>query len=354
MKNKYAGFASAAALALFAVAGLTLATPAAAQVGRVAPPAVGTGDCDRACLEGFAEQFVKAVIAHDPKMLPLSKGVRYSENGFELPIPDGFFMNATGAEKYRMYVSDPQWGSIVFFSKMLENGAPVLVTTRLKVFARQITEIEVIVAQRRLPSSGGGAPTDVLGDTPRPEFTTTVPPEKRRSREELMNIVNTYFTGIEDNRGDQPPIFSSKCHRLEDGVPTSNVPLQPGREPSSQNYSCIEGIAKGYHRNDNRLRSRRILAVDLERQVVVAGVYFDHQNSAYIRSYQTNDGRTVVVRDTMPTTLGVHEAFTVDEEGISQVEAVFTSVPYGSRPYFSTGFRMDSEMAIKEGYVEWQ
>jgi len=251
-------------------------------------------------------------------------------------------------------VADPEWGTVSFFARMYENGAPVLLSTRLKVFARQITEIEVIVAQERWPGwAADRVIPDHLGEKPRPEFANTVPVAKRRSREELMKIVNTYFTGIENNHGDRPPIFSSKCHRLEVGQPTSNIPLEPGAEPKSSNYSCAEGIALGYHRNDNRLRNRRILAVDVERQVVVAGVYFDHQNSAYIRTYQTRDGRTVTVNDTMPTTLNVHEAFSIDEEGISQVEAVFTSVPYGSRPYFSTGFRMDSEMAVKEGFVEW-
>jgi len=328
--------------------------PAMAQTGQALPPNVGTADCDRACLEGFAELFVKAVIAHDPTMLPLAKGVRYSENGVELPIPDGFFRNATGAGPYRLHVADPEWGTITFFARMQENGAPVLVSTRLKLFAKKITEIEVIVAQERWARW----PADMeipehLGDKPRPEFTTIVPEKDRRSREDLMKIVNTYFTGIENNEGKRIPIFSSKCHRIEVGQPTSNVPLESGREPSSHNYTCREGIALGYHRNDNRLRNRRVIAVDVERQVVVAGVYFDHVNSDYIRSYKTNDGRTVKVNDTMPTTLNIHEAFSIDKEGISQVEAVFTSVPYGVRPYFSTGFRMDSEGAVEEGFVEW-
>lgn len=355
MIRKYVSHLMNTVLGVAASGALLLSTPAMAQVGRVPPPNVGTGDCDRTCLEGFAEQFIAAIIAHDPSKLSLAKGVRYSENGVELPIPDGFFMNATGARPYRLYIADPEWGTIGFYARMLENGAPVLLSTRLKIFGKQITEIEVIVAQERWPGRPAGQPIpDHLGDKPRPELTQTVPVKDRRTREDLMKIVNTYFSGIENNSGDEPPIFSSKCHRLEDGQPTSNVPLEPGKEPRSHNYSCAQGIALGYHRNDNRLRNRRILAVDLERQVVMAGVYFDHQNSAYIRSYKTNDGRTVVVNDTMPTTLGIHEVFSIDKEGISQVEAVFTSVPYGVRPYFSTGFRMDSEMAVKEGFVEWQ
>ena len=60
-----------------------------------------------------------------------------------------------------------------------------------------------------------------------------VPPAQRRTREELMKIVNTYFTGIENNAGDKPPIFSSHCQRLEDGHPTSNVPVPPARSAAA-------------------------------------------------------------------------------------------------------------------------
>ena len=354
MKSSSTRFRLAAAFALLAAVMAGAFTPATAQqASRALPPNVGTGDCDRACLEGLANRYVEALIAHNPAMLPLAKNVLYSENGVELPIPDAFWTNATGARPYRLFVADPEWGTIGFIARMFENGAPVIVTTRLRVYNRQITEIETIVAQEGGSRNPGAVVPDVLGDTPRPEFLRTVPVGQRRSRDDLMKIANTYFTGIENNTGKRVPIFSDKCHRLENGRATSNVPPQPGAEPRSSNYTCRQGIALGYHRNDNRLRNRRILAVDLERQIVIAGVYFDHQNSAYIRSYQTNDGRTVKINDTMPTTLGMHEIFSIDEQGISQVEAVMTSVPYGMRPYFSTGFKMDSEQTIKDGFREY-
>lgn len=37
-------------------------------------------DCDRACLENVVEQYLDALVAHDPKRLPLSKDVMYTEN----------------------------------------------------------------------------------------------------------------------------------------------------------------------------------------------------------------------------------------------------------------------------------
>ncbi len=333
------------------------ATSTAAQTDVSVPPNVGTGDCDRACLNGLAEQFVSALLDHDPSKVPLAKGVRYSENSVPLPIPDGFWKNATGVRPYRLYVADPDWGTIGFYARMYQNGEPVIVSTRLRVYRRQLTEIETVVTpERRLPRTPGTGANqpDYLGERPRPEFMRVVPPAQRRSREELMKIVNTYFTGIENNTGDKPPIFSSHCQRLEDGRPTSNVPVLPEHERAGINMSCAEDLATGYHRNDNRIRSRRVMAVDLEHQVVMTSVYFDHENDAPVRSYELKNGKTVTVTDTAPSTLQAHETFSIDREGISQVEAVFTNVTYGTRPYFSTGFHMDSAQAVEDGFDEYK
>jgi hypothetical protein len=331
--------------------------PAAAQNGAAAlPPNVGTGDCDRACLQGLAEQFVAALLAHDPSKVPLAKGVRYSENSVPLPIPDGFWKNATGVRPYRLYIADPEWGTIGFYARMLQNGDPVIISTRLRVYSHQISEIETVVTPERwrLAIPGTDTQADYLGEKPRPEYTQVVPPAQRRSREELMKIVNTYFAGIENNAGDKPPVFSSHCQRVEDGRPTSNVPVPAGKERGGINMSCAEDLALGYHRNDNRIRSRRIMAVDVEHQVVMTSVYFDHENDAPIRSYQLKNGKTITVNDTAPSTLQAHETFSIDREGISQVEAVFTNVTYGTRPYFTTGFHMDSPQSAKDGFDEYE
>ncbi len=75
---------------------LPLSGTALAQSGAQPPPNVGSGDCDRACLQGLAEQYLAALVAHDPGKVALAKNVRYSENSVPLPIPDGFWKNATG------------------------------------------------------------------------------------------------------------------------------------------------------------------------------------------------------------------------------------------------------------------
>lgn len=313
------------------------------------------GACDRACLDGIAEQYLAAMVAHDPTRAPLAAGARYTENGVELTLPDGLWRTVQSVGPYRLFVTDAPRGSIGFFVKARENGAPVLVGTRLRVVHHRITEIESIAA--RLGATVGGGPsslarTDELGDHPRPQFLATLPPDRRRTRDELAAIVNGYFTGIENNTGDKPPAFADDCLRLENGTRTTGRPLAPGAMPGPLNYSCKEAFRLGYYREDTRLRNRRILAVDEERGLVYAGVDFDHD--ATVRSYKLKSGRTVTVRNTAPWTWAIQELFEINAAGrISQVEAVLMSVPYGMRPGWSTGVHLPSPAAQRDGFREY-
>lgn len=320
-----------------------------------APAIAAAADCDRVCLNSIVEKYIAAMQSHDPSKAPIARGTRYTENGVELPLPDGLWRTVGTIGVYRLIVADPKEGSVGFFIKALENDAPVLVGTRLKVEKQQITEIESYAA--RLSNTTGGAAAalfgpEVLGDAPRKQFVTTVPPEKRRSREELSAIVNSYFTGLENNHGDKVPNFADDCLRLENGSQTTGRPVTGDAKPGPLNYGCKEAFGLGYYREDTRLRNRRILAIDEERQVVYAGVFFDHD--ATVRSYEIKDGRTVTIRNTAPWTWGIHEIFQINAQGqISQVEAVLLSVPYGMRPGFSTGVHMPSPQAQKDGFKEY-
>jgi len=311
--------------------------------------------CDRTCLNALAERYLNAMLAHDPTKAPLARESRYTENGVELPLPDGLWRTLQSVGTYRLFVTDPAEGSVGFFIRAQENGAPLLVATRLKVVGNQITEIESNAA--RLSATVGGGPSalpreDRLGATPREQFLTALPANERHPRAELMSIVNSYFTGIENNTGDKPPPFAEDCLRIENGTQTTGRPLAAGETPGPLNFSCKDAFALGYYREDTRVRNRRMVAVDEERGLVYAIVYFDHD--AVLRSYQLKDGRTVRVRNTAPWTWAIHEIFEINGAGkISQVEAVLQSVPYGMRPGWNTGVHMTSPQALSDGFKEY-
>ncbi len=252
---------------------------------------------------------------------------RYTENGVDLSLPDGLWRTLDKLGTYRLYVSDPQNRMIGFQARGLENGAPVLIGTRLRVINHQITEMESVVARlsTTLGGSSFGTPKDASIDgEPRQQFLTDLPPAARRTPAQLAAIVNTYFTGLEGNTGDRPPEFAADCHRLENETPTTNTPVPAGAQPGAANMPCAKAFGLGYYREDTRLRNRRILAVDTERGLVYTSVFFDHD--ATVRSYRLKDGRENKVRNTGPWTWMIQELFEINAAGkISQVEAVLLS-----------------------------
>ncbi len=315
----------------------------------------GPQACDRACLEKVAETYLTAMLAHDPSKAPIAHGTRYTENAVELPLPDGLWRTVGSIGSYRLFVDDPKEGEIGFFIKAQENGAPVLVATRLRVVRGQITEIESYAARLGATITGGASSmprVDELGEVTRAQFTTRLPADKRLSRERLAAIANSYYTGLENNTGDKVPPFADDCMRLENGTRTSGRAATPGAAVTSANLPCRVAFGLGYYREDTRLRNRRVLAIDEERGLVYMGCFFDHD--ATVRGYRLKDGRPNTVKNTGPWTWGTQEVFQINAEGqISQVEAVLLSMPYGMRPGWSTGLHMPSPQADKDGFKEY-
>jgi hypothetical protein len=71
-------------------------------------------NCDRACLENLIDQYWAAVVARDPKRLPLSQDVKYTENDQVMDIGDGFWKTAEGRGTYP-FTND---------CHRIENGSP--------------------------------------------------------------------------------------------------------------------------------------------------------------------------------------------------------------------------------------
>src|SRR5215510_166762 len=50
--------------------------------------------CDRSCLESFVDQYLEALIAHDPQKLPMTPRVKNTEDGVRLDPGDGLWRTA--------------------------------------------------------------------------------------------------------------------------------------------------------------------------------------------------------------------------------------------------------------------
>src|SRR4030088_1178894 len=101
-------------------------------------------NCDRACLEGVMNQYLAAVVAHDPRRLPLSEELMYTENDQVLKVGDGFWKTAAGLGNYKHYFADPEVGQVAFMGTMQEAGAALLLSLRLRIELGRITEIESV------------------------------------------------------------------------------------------------------------------------------------------------------------------------------------------------------------------
>ena len=290
--------------------------------------------CNRECLTGFAEQYISALVAKDPSRLPLAPNVRMTDNGQDLPPGDGFWNSVAGRGQYTLHVADPVLGSVVSFVTMREGmDKPVLVAVRLKVVNGRISEIEKIVARDDMGSNGAKA---LDGMKPRAAFFQAIPPAERMSRPELVRVANMYFSGMQLNDGKGTYPFGDRCHRLENGMTSTNAPLKPGAprpDPKTAtryaaSWTCREQFESGLLHFVSRIRDRRYMAVDEERGLVVAFAFFDH-DAGPSRNFTTPDGRKVTGGPTEPWTWHIAEVFKIEKGQLQEIEAVLARVPYG-------------------------
>jgi hypothetical protein len=294
--------------------------------------AAAQGRCDRACLEGIAEQYLDALVAKDPKKLSVASNVKYTENGQRLLLGDGFWNSVTGRGTYKLHVADQTAGQIVTFTTMREAGNPMIIALRLKIDGnRRLTEIETLVAH----SENGAKSFEALGQ-PRAAFLRPTPPADRVSRAELVRVANMYFSGMQLNDGKGQYPFADDCDRIENGARTTNGPVRgggPKPDPkTATNYSaawtCREQFESGLLHFVMRIRDRRYMVVDEERGLVVAFAFFDHDAGAS-RHFKTPDGRAVTAGPVVPWTWHIAELFKVEKGLLHEIEAILERAPYG-------------------------
>ena len=176
-----------------------LAIIAAVITGLVVRVGASTGpiplNCNRACLEGVIDQYLKALVAHNPSSAPLSKDVKYTENNQVIQVGDGFWKTVQGIGNYRHVFADPEVGQVALMGTMMEAGAPLLMSLRLRVELGRITEAEAALFHPR-----GGGPTNLAEmDKPcKPEdlWIRQIPPAQRLSHPEMIALSAGFFRGL--------------------------------------------------------------------------------------------------------------------------------------------------------------
>jgi hypothetical protein len=296
-----------------AIAGLLLIA------GRLASAA--DAPCDRACLKGFVDQYLAALVAHDPSKLPVTATARYTENGQTLKLGDGMWGPVIAMGTYKLYFADPKAGQTGFFGNLEEHGHPAILGLRLKIENRKISEMETIVI-RSTARGSFSSPQDLKDQ---PALNEIVPAAERNTRDQLVTIANSYFEGLEKATDRYTP-FDKNCKRIENGVITSNDPTS---KSEITRMSCGAQFATGFSKIITNVRDRRFPIVDEERGLVYTVIRFDHNGKN--KTTVWNDGSTHPVNTPFdePFSFEIGELFKIRNGKIQQIEALVLNVPYG-------------------------
>lgn len=315
---RFSVFACSAMLA----AALTIASRANASTGPIPL------NCDRACLEGVMNEYLTALAARDPKRLPLSEDVKYTENDQVMKVGDGFWKTVQGIGNYKHIFADPEFGQVAFMGTMHEAGQPLLMSVRLRIQLGRITEIESVYFR-----SGGGGPNNIPAlDKPgykaEDMWFKSIPPAERMPRQEMIAIADAYFSGLEHNdgkgvNGTGTYPFTNDCDRIENGSHTTNVPRPPNEPKDAINgfaLDCLSQFKLGFYFVVQSIHDRRYPLVDAERGVVWSHAVFDQGT---VNSGVLSDGRPYSFRGfNRPSSILVTEAFLIENGKIRRVEMI--------------------------------
>jgi hypothetical protein len=289
--------------------------------------------CDRACLEGFVNQYLDALVARNPYSLPLGPKVKFTENEQMIPLGEGIWGTASGLGSYKLYVADQQAGQVGFLGTLRENDTPVAFALRLKIDHRLIREVETMVV--RDPAAAKAI--EAIG-RPDPLFVAALPASERRSRDELIAIANKYTEGIEHNNGDLVP-FDAECNRVQNGTQTTNNPnlkLDPNATWTPMSLGCKEQLGTKFFSFIRKIYPRRFMVIDDERGIVFGWLLFQIPGTVTSVDIPGHGSIGIPLPYQAPVTLDVAELYKIKNGKIRQVEALQTNVPYGTPSPFLT------------------
>jgi hypothetical protein len=280
--------------------------------------------CDRACLRTMLDQYLAAVVKHDPSAAPLAIGFRQTENAINVPPGGGAWKTVTGLGKMQRRYFDTVSGQAGYYGLIDEGGTVALATVRLRVQNRKLTEAEWYLARENDPGLQGARqpgrpPANLLNvnyliANPPPD--RVVPRDKRLTRDELIAIVNSYFDGI-TSHDNSVVLTHPGCGRAENGSPAPAgrfLPPAPGAPAPAAGApvrDCVAGLADF---NLSMVVARRIPLVDEEAQAALGMAVFIRRpgsptpRNVFSEWFYIDEGRIRVIYTSMfypPPTLAV-------------------------------------------------
>jgi hypothetical protein len=330
---------------------------ATADVGTSAP-AVAKVACDRQCLIGATDEYVAALVAHDPTKAPLANNILFIENVNKMKPGEGLWKSIVkGPSTFVIHVPDPVNETAGYlamvtymgpqqapqgaspkqreeFAKRPQVEQPAIIAIRLKFDNEgKITEAEHLV-------SGVRNAQMVNLETPRPGIFTEIPVAQRKSHDELIKIGASYYDALDDNNGDLAP-FAPDCERHENGMITASgatpaTPTTPGRKvPPHVAHDCRGQMNSNTFQYIAHIVDRRVFAADPQTGLVMGLSHFRHPMDNLPYQVKNTDGSTSEKNKKnmpfAPFDLPAAHIFKVGADGqMHEIEAMGFTAPYNS------------------------
>jgi hypothetical protein len=277
--------------------------------------------CDRDCLIGYVDQYVAALVAHDPAQAPFAADVKFTENTVALELGEALWKTATAAPgNYQIKVADPATGNAAFYLLMAESGTPVWLTGRLHVSNGGIDELETVVVRQGV--GFGGFDWDSVD----PEWTAVVPPEQRNTRSELFAVADAYVETLQENLAGHVR-FAPDCNRIENGVITANNPAATSGMGAS---SCQENVDSGMWVYITEINPRRFLVADEELGIAM-GMFMFHHDGSHDHAMVNGERVEYSGATRRPFTTVIPEIFKIRDGEITRIWATMVSIPYKTK-----------------------
>jgi len=218
-------------------------TLAAMSLAATSAAAAGSA-CDRRCLRALLEQYLAAVVKHDPGAVPLTPGFRQTENAQAVVRGEGVWQSIASLGRLQRYYVDAVNQSAGYYGTILEGGDAGIATLRLQIVDRKISEAEWIIGRKDTgtPAASGPGATSVEGAELSPPPQGPLPREQRVPRADMMAVVNSYFDSLQ---GNNPALFIGHPGwlRIENGIGTGEGAGGMGRGPNAGPYQGRVGGA---------------------------------------------------------------------------------------------------------------
>jgi len=153
---------------------------------------------------------------------------------------------------------------------------------------------------------------------------------ERTPRKALIAAAQGYAASVERNDGTLRTRFAAGCERAENGQVVSRGEVGSiglVRSPGQYAQGCEAQLKLGLYRPVDRVRGRRVLAVDEERGLVMMASIADFGLAQ--RRYTLTDGRQVESDRYHAMSRELFEVYKVTGGRIEAVEAVSVDQPYG-------------------------